>query len=1011
MRASHVLLSLLVLFLLAAGGWFLASESSEGEVGGSALTQELALEKDTGPGGGNLPAAAEKGQPDLAKSSAASDERVELAAEEPEADEDEREGRRILGRVIDEFGAPVPDARVFVARSTGFGTDRIDLAPEDSNFMTVEETEANGQGEFSFDSSWRGDLRFAVRSPGFAPLRVQQNVEGGDEATVEDLVMQRSVILSGHVVDQAGNGVEGIRIDAIEASKTAGFTLSFVGDSQKSLTTSGPGGAFEIDELAAGPYKLHLRSEDYPDLIVTGTLERPGQSEADLRFVLEDGHQITGHVLGSEEAGMPLAVRARPLKGTAFDGPESFGATRFSDVDEEGRFRLRGLRDESYKLNVIESADDMRVFAEAKSSAVTAKAGDQGVELSLSPPCGLTFRVLDASNGQPFDDFEVESGNFWWQAMEPSKQETEPGVALFEDVSLDNGGTSTRLKISAEGYESLMVEDVKLTSGEVTDLGDMRLRPVAMITVRVLDDASGEPVEGARVRLSETQAEAAPGTRRIAMSLGAGDALDGPDFGNLESNSAKTNEEGVAEIPSLPGKLCSLTVRHRSFSDHQENVDLPQQGSQEFEVRLTEGGTVIVHVVDSKGEPEKGVSIEQTLVSGGAPGALPGSPGKTKSNSKGIAKFSHLQAGTHRFKIKEGSGGMMMAGGSQIVMAGFPSDDDGDKGQEVLVGEGTESEITLQTLPEGALSGRVTEAGEPLAGANLRIEKKKAESSDDPLAGMRFPGFGGGGDSARTDGQGKFTHEGLKVGEYTVTITHPTRVMPETVDIVIREGENQAEFDLSLAIIEGRVLDSGGEPAAGVTVTPKRFEEEGQPRRATAMRMVMSDGSGGAMTMSVGEEEGEAAKTDDKGRYVLRGVTSDIELIVETSSSRFQKGKSEPVIVGANQTRRDVDIEVFDAGSLKIFAVDASGDPVAHCLLTLEYAGEADPMPENARSFTGENGQGDVSSLRPGLWRISGQKMSMMGGPGGSAPEPIVAEATIAEVVPGEVVEVMVPFE
>jgi len=696
-------------------------------------------------------------------------------------------------------------------------------------------------------------------------------------------------------------------------------------------------------------------------------------------------------------------VRARALQGGDFDPELGMLPPRLADLAADGAFELRGLREGEYRLHAVKSLDEYPVFGTGASAATLASTGDRGVQIQLREPTGLTLRVLDAETGQPVEDFTVEAGLFWLQSLRGEDGEVlehfPGGVASFPELPVDQGESRTKIKVEADGYESFVKADIELAPGEVVDLGTIRLAPVPMVTVRVVEASSGEPVKGARVELQERDPAPAPGERRLSMSVGAGDlAL----AGGRDSSSARTDEQGVAVLSSLPGKFAQLSVRHRGFAEYRSEPRLlPETGGQEFVVRLSPGGAVTVLVLDAGGEPQKGVRVSQKLVGAEeGPLVIGTGSGSRSSDSEGIVEFDHLVPGTHNFTIQEGGpGGMVLDGGTQIVMAGFGAGG-GDEGVDVAVTEGSHTEITLRTRAEGRVVGEVTERGEPLVGATLTFEE--VAGGGDPEVARMMSGFGA--------AEGAFSVEGLKVGDYEVRIDHPSRVMTSTFELSVREGENRESWDLPLAILEGRVVDSDGEPAVGVTVKPKRYEEPGGPRGMMVAGFVVADGGGGAISFTSGGAAAQRVETDEEGRYLLRGVEPDVELVVEVTSERFQKAESAPVTCGPDQTRRDVDVEVFEAGSVEAVVRNADGTPAGFCLVELDYLDEAEPMPDPERGFVGETGQTRLDSLRPGRWRATARSVGMLPEPGPGGEEPPRTEAVELEVVAGEVTQLTLQF-
>ncbi len=998
MRVVLPVLSFLVIAALGVGGWFLLGSRDSMERGAS-LSQEAALAPQEADQVMTLPGVGAPEIPVQGESSPVS-ERIDLVEEVPDQPTSIREIRSLSGRVLDDLGQPVPDARVLVGRSSEFGGIPLErLVGLAGELGRVEEGKTDGEGRFRLETSLRGELRFVIRAPAFAPLRSSREVTGGDVAMVADFILERGVILSGHVVDEAGTGIPGVGIETIEAASGGLFTLSWAASGREPQTRSGPGGAFEVNELAVGPYLLRLGHPEYLDLKVEGAVDRPGQAVTGMSLVMKRGSTIAGRVIGVEPGqASELLVRALPSSDVDIDMLDVFNGARLAELTADGSFELRGLGEGKYRLTAIEASDGESIFAEAKSAITIAETGQRDVLIDLRKPAGLTLRVLDATTNAPVTRFKVEAGVFRPRDLKDREgmvwPESPDGRATFPDVPPEElsttAGSGAHLRVSAVGYESLSVTGVELAPGTVVDLGDVRLSPVATITVVVLDDLTGEPIEGARASLHVVDESMESGGRRVSMALNMngdeGFVMSGQDG----TSSGRTDEKGVVELPSLPGQRCSLEVSHRNYAQFQgDPVSLPQEGGLELEARMVKGGTVIVTVLGAEGAPKSGVRVRHS------PAATMGS--SRKSNSQGIVKFAHLAGGLYYFEIVEAAGPLIMSSDTASMTTGIAADGDhpARRGVEVEVREGASSEITLVARPEGSVSGRVTEAGEPLVGATISFEE--GFGREDSLHRRMF-GFAGG-PSDRTDSQGRYRLDALKVGDYLMKVSHPKRAMQSSFEVSVHEGDNQIDQDLPVAILEGRVTDSEGRGVAGITVKVGRYREPGSGELPYARvgSLFIGTGSGGGMAISSEGVESFDSRTDANGHYVLRGVQDKVKLYVETSSSQYQAARSEPVTCGENQTRRDVDIEVYEAGEVRIAVLDAVGAPISMGWVELEFVGEADPMPDPVQGFIGDSGETSIGSLRPGRWRASGRTMAMYEGDVDRQATPVVVEVVAGE--------------
>ena len=238
-----------------------------------------------------------------------------------------------------------------------------------------------------------------------------------------------------------------------------------------------------------------------------------------------------------------------------------------------------------------------------------------------------------------------------------------------------------------------------------------------------------------------------------------------------------------------------------------------------------------------------------------------------------------------------------------------------------------------------------------------------------------------GGPEAKSDGEGRFHFDEVKEGRYTLAVEHPTRRMPQEFPLELREGSNTFDVDLALTIVSGRVVDEQGKGLAGVRVWPERRSPGGG--QDVRFRMVMIDDGGGGGVMDSGQF-GERALTDAEGRYSLRGVTSDVDLVIKAEGDTIQPGQSEVLRLAPNEVKEGIDIALSPAGSILVEAKLPDGAPARFQIVQAEYIGDSGSPQQPKFGFL-QQGSTELTGLKPGLWRVNVR--SAQGGPGGGENE------------------------
>lgn len=909
----------------------------------------------------------------------------------------------LRGRVVDALGAPVANARVLAGDGRGLVRLPLDAASVEAlPWFDVHEATTDEDGAFALEGPDPGAVRLAVRAPGHAPLdRDGLALPASGDLDVGELVLEPSVLLTGTVVDPRGNAVADARLYRMEPGGEDGLRMFESEPAGALVATTADDGSFRIDELAAGPWELLVRADEHPDHALTGRTDRAGQVKSGLRIVLDEGWTVTGRVTGVP-AGVeePLVVRARA------GSPESSDEWLFVDGDAEprmaecgadGSFVLRGLRmDQGYNLVALRASRRGFGVGRSCSASVHVRPGQSSAELTYQLESAIAFQVVDGRTREPIEDFEVEAGLSWTRPLTDENgrrvRHHEEGRVRFGELRPREARATAKLQLRAAGYQPLDLDDVAVVREETTDLGVLALQPAAVVRVTVVDRTTGAPVEGARVTLS--RARGPEQGMRFELSS---DDVEVPLSMDEHTRSGRTDAEGVAVVSSFEGERASLRVRRDGYALHRgEELYLTPGQDEELRVELGRGGAVSVLLLDADGAPVAGAQVEHrsgqeddTFVIAGLGG------GTDVTDGEGRVLFDNLEPGEHGFRPAQGGGPrvIMAGGGSASVFisrdgVGAPVQD--ETWQSVLVEEGGRHDLTLVAPRRVEVFGRVREGGQPLAGATVKLSERDAGPMGDLF---------GGGEEARTSSDGRYSFPHVEAGSYRLVVTHPDRRMPAERELEVGDAPERLDLELAVSVLEGRVVDEAGEPVSGARVWAERAPEEGDGRRPQVRVMsrfvVEGGGGGGSFSISHGEGDTEPTHSDADGRFSLRGVVPDQDLVVKVQKDAFEPATSERVRAAPDQVVSGVEVTLKPSGAIEVTALEPDGRAGQHLLATARWAGDEDQDVEPRTGFVAD-GKTVLDGLRPGTWRVSVRRLEP-----GSSSRSDIAEQTV-EVARGE---------
>lgn len=413
---------------------------------------------------------------------AASERPQASAAARPRALPRDAPATRVVVAVTDAAG-PVADATVRCAPAAGE--------------VVVAQTARDGTASIDLAA---GEWSIAASAGGHEPSATTVEVVAGRDARVALVLATGGRTLTGTVTDASGGAISGARIDAarLDASAKPGRAVA--------VAFTDSGGRYK---LAVGGGQL-IVAASHPEYAPQTRYVDLGPSGATANFALVPGGVIEG-VVRDVQTKQPVAgaaVRARH-DSSALDLAEA--SERVVKSDDEGKFRLAGLRPGAYELSAREGARSTRApvrvglgVAEQQADIVVlvgAAATIRGkvVDETGAPAAAVTVRAL--GNGEGGSATSDDAGEFVLEGLAPgrwalrgaSERYIPEGLTIVELKTSDVDGIVVRVRrgLEVKGHvEPREICDVALAKDEKGDLfthhrsmttsdsGDFRFAPL-----------------------------------------------------------------------------------------------------------------------------------------------------------------------------------------------------------------------------------------------------------------------------------------------------------------------------------------------------------------------------------------------------------------------------------------------------------------------------------------------------------------------------------------------------
>ncbi len=396
------------------------------------------------------------------------------------------QGATLAGHVQDEAGNNVDGATLVLDSLMYEGS-----STEPPDRMTAK---TDNQGAFTIANVPQGQRILTVSAPGYGTVTLNGLNFTADERMNRDIKLKIGEMIRGRVMS-GGQAVPAAIVQAIGFGNTAQIS--------RGQTTADQNGGFAFEALGPGDYNLIASAKGYRfepvNRIRTGSdnVVIEGFKEAD----------VCGQVVDAA-GGSPIAnftCRMRTTNGPGMATSPTEITQAFSSAT--GEFCVNGVPAGQY---VVEATAPGYAPTFSSELVVTRGQAQKNVTIRLTRGGQISGRIVD-SGGKGVGRARIQTKDPEWDddgftqmlGNEFPSNVTEVDVRCGEDGRFLLSGLTPgtyQMRIQAAGYSLLVKQEVQVTDGQETKLGDVALQKGGELR-GTLFDSGGKPLVGGIINL------------------------------------------------------------------------------------------------------------------------------------------------------------------------------------------------------------------------------------------------------------------------------------------------------------------------------------------------------------------------------------------------------------------------------------------------------------------------------------------------------------------------------